>query len=44
MKKQLFAALAIILLALACKSDPGGETSESGGSSTGDCGPADPAA
>ena len=29
-----------LLLILACKSDPGDET---GGSSTGDCGPADPA-
>ncbi len=33
-----------LLLALACKSDPGDEAGESGVSSTGDCGPADAAA
>ena len=33
-----------LLLALACKSNPGDEAGESSGSSTGDCGPADPAA
>lgn len=38
------ALLPALLLALACKSDPGDDASESGGSSTGDCGPADAAA
>jgi hypothetical protein len=33
-----------LLLALACKSDPGDEAGESSGSSTSDCGPADAAA
>jgi len=37
------ALLLPLLLALACKSDPNDETGESS-SSTGDCGPADPAA
>jgi hypothetical protein len=37
------AILLPLLLALACKSDPGDEAGESS-SSTGDCGPADPAA
>ena len=41
---RLALLLPALLLALACKSDPGDEAGESGVSSTGGCGPADAAA